>query len=189
MAKKNSAAVQRTVTNNTLVSRVDPSITLDFDKTLPYAGSQSFLIFHVAAAEQYLFVDAGPGKSIRRFYWVQFEHYLPDNKFIYDYTGIEQRPLQIGPLTFLQDTAVVPDYFTGDNRPGSDSEAALNLLRSKGYRVDGTFTRVRMFYLPDASKRKELMLIYGERFDAGANEDEAKGAATKHAAQYVKILH
>ena len=187
-AQQSSVGVQRTVTNNTLKSASDPAITLEVDKSFQYVGGQSFDIFHVAAAEQHLFVDAGPGRSVRRFYWVQFEHYLPDNKFVYDYTGIEQKPLQIGPLKFMEDTAVVPDYFTSDNRSGSDSEAALNLLRKNGYAVDGRFIRVRMFYLPDVNKRKELMLIYGEKFNAGASEEEAKGAALRHAEQYVKIL-
>ena len=68
-------ALQRRVEGSTLVSAADPSASLTFDKAFVYAGGQSIDIFKVAGAEQYFFVDAAADRTVRRFYWIQFEHY------------------------------------------------------------------------------------------------------------------
>lgn len=186
-AQDNRLTVERKVHGNTLQSAADPAITLTFAKPFHYAGGQAFDIFQVAGAEQHLFVESGPDRAIRRFYWVQFEHYYANNKHTYDYSEIEQLPLQLGRFTFQADTRVAPNYFTGDLRPGSDSEATLKFLRDKGYKVDGDYARVRMFLLPDDSKRKELMIIYGEAVAPGAAADQLKKEALQHAREWLKV--
>jgi hypothetical protein len=175
--------VERTVTGHTLKSTSDPAIVLEFPTSFQYVGGHAFDIFHVAAAEQHLFVEPGPGHSIRRFYWIQFEHYYPANQHKYDYSEIKQQDVHIGKLAFMADTRVAADYFSSDQRAGSDSQAALNLLKQKGYSTEGNFVRVRMFHLPDDSHRKELMIIYGEAIAPGADESQAKNAAVEHALQ------
>ena len=169
-AQEEKPAVERTVNGQTLTSHSDPAVTITVAPAFKYAGSQAFDIEHIAAAEEHLFVDAAPDKSIRRFYWVQFEHYYPTNNYHHDYSSFKQQPVPLGPLTFQADVHRQKDYFTSDNRPGSDSAATLNLLRSKGYKVDGDFVRVRMVYLSD-SARKELMIIYGERIAQQTDQD------------------
>ena len=88
----------------------------------------------------------------------------------------------------MADTRVSDHYFTSDPRPGSDSEAALKLLQQKGYSTEGKYVRVRMFHLPDDSHRKELMIIYGEQLGPGANDDQAKAAATEHSTKGLKVV-
>ncbi len=183
---QDTLTVERTVTGHTLHSTSDPAITLEVPSSFEYVGGQAFDIFHVAAAEQHLFVEPGPNRSIKRFYWFQFEHYYPANSHTYDYSGIKQQPVQVGPLTFMADARVADHYFTSDPRPGSDSEAALKLLQQKGYSTEGKYVRVRMFHLPDDSHRKELMIIYGEQLAPGTNDDQAKTAATDHAIKGMK---
>lgn len=184
---QDSPQLERSVSGQTLTSKSDPAVTLTFAPTFGYAGGQIIDIFHVAGAEQHFFVEAAPDKSIRRFYWIQFEHYYPANGHTYDYSGIKSVPLKIGGIEFLADTRVSENYFMADTRAGSDSEAGRKLLQQKGYKLDGTFVRVRMFYLPDASKRKELMVIYGEAMRAGVSEDQAKKEAEQHAQEWLKI--
>jgi hypothetical protein len=127
--------LQRRVDGNTLVSTADPSASFTFDKAFVYAGGQAIDIFKVAGAEQYFFLDAAPDRSVRRFYWIQFERYYPDNKEVYDYSRIPQKPVDLGRLAFMGDVRVRPKYFTMDDRPGSDSMAAADFLRAKGYRT------------------------------------------------------
>lgn len=184
---QNLLTVERSVTGHRLHSDSDPTVTLEVPSSFEYAGGQAFDIFHVAAAEQHLFVEPGPNRSIKRFYWFQFEHYYPANNHTYDYSGIKQQPVKLGPLTFMADARVSDHYFTSDPRPGSDSEAALKLLRQKGYETEGKYVRVRMFHLPDDSRRKELMVIYGEQLGGNVNEEEAKIAATKRAMEGLKV--
>ena len=96
--------------------------------------------------------------------------------------------MKIGPLDVMADTRVADQYFTSDPRPGSDSEAALRLLKQKGNATEGTYIRVRMFHLPDDSHRKELMIIYGEQTTSGAADEQAqKAAAANRAVQGLKV--
>ncbi len=180
-------ALQRRVEGSTLISPADPAVSLTFDKAFVYAGGQSIDIFKVAGAEQYFFIDAAADRSVRRFYWVQFEHYYPDNKEVYDYSSIPQKPLDLGRLAFMGDVRVKPHYFTMDDRPGSDSMAAASFLRARGYGLDGTFVTLRLFHLPDATKRRELMVIYGEVLTPGAPEGPATAQITAHAQANVAV--
>jgi hypothetical protein len=182
-----SAKLERTVTGRALKSASDPAVTLKIDPTFEYAGGQTIDIFHLAGAEQHFFVDAGPDKAIRRFYWIQFEHYYPSNSHTYDYSGIKQETLKFGPIDFLADTMIATEYFTGGNQPGSDSEATQKFLEGKGYKVAGKFVRTRMFYLTDSSKRKELMVIYGEAMQPDSSEEQAQSNAPRHAQELLKV--
>ena len=181
------AAPQREVKGDTLISTTDPAASFVLHKPFTYAGGQSIDILKVAGAEQHFFVDAASDRSIRRFYWIQFEHFDPDNTYTYNYSGITQHPVQLGRLSFLGDVRVSPDYFTMDQRPGSDSKAAEDFLRAKGFQLDGTFVTLRLFHLPDATKRRELMIIYGEVLSGDASEHQATSDITAHAQANIAV--
>jgi len=161
------SAPAREMRGDTLVSRADPAATFVFPEPFRFAGSQTIDILKVAGADQYFFIEAAADSSIRRFYWVQFEHYYPANNHTYDFSSMNLQPVPFGRLEFLGDVRVRDDYFTMDKRPGSDSRAAQAFLEAKGFKLDGTFATLRLFHLPDASRRRELMIIYGERVPAG----------------------
>lgn len=174
------AAPIREVTRGTLISKADPAASFVFDTAFQYAGGQTIDIMKVAGAEQHFFIDAADDHSIRRFYWVQFEHYYPDNAHTYDFSRLVQKPVQLGRLAFMGDVRTKPNYFTMDDRPGSDSKAAADFLRAHGYNLAGTFVTLRLFHLPDATKRRELMVIYGELLIPGTSEAQAASAITAH---------
>jgi hypothetical protein len=154
----------REVRARTLRSTADPAVCLEFSDRYAYAGGQRFLLYGVADAEQHFFVDAGPDRVLRSFYWIQFEHYLPGKGGTYTYPPV--RLLRIGSLDFITDTKVFADYgktvMNPDSLNGSDQSRAGALLRSKGYRLPAAAVRARMFYLSDESRRKELMIVYVE---------------------------
>jgi hypothetical protein len=181
------AAPGREVRSGTLISKADPAASIVIDKSLQFAGAQTIDILKVAGAEQYFFIEAAADHSIRRFAWIQFEHYYPQNGYTYDYTGMELKPVQVGRLTFEGDVRVKENYFTMDDRPGSDSKAAENFLRAKGFNIDGTFVTLRLFHLPDATKRRELMVIYGEVLPRGASPDRLTSEITAHAIASIKV--
>jgi len=177
----------REIKGGTLISTADPAASFTFDKAFQYAGGQSIDILKVAGAEQYFFIDAAADRSIRRFYWIQFEHYYPSNTDTYDYSGIPQKPVALGRLAFMGDVRVSPDYFTMDDRPGSDSMAAADFLRARGFKLAGTFVSLRLFHLPDATKRRELMIIYGEILPKGASEASITAGITGRAQANIKV--
>jgi hypothetical protein len=182
-----NAASLREVKGGTLISTADPSASFTPDKSFRYAGGQSIDILKVAGAEQHFFIVAAADHSIRRFYWIQFEHYYPSNASAYDYSGIAQKPVALGRLAFMGDVRVSPHYFTMDDRPDSDSKAAADFLRAKGFKLDGTFVTLRLFHLPDASRRREVMIIYGEILPGGASEERATSEITAHARANIKV--
>ncbi len=182
------AAPTRQVHRDTLVSPADPAATLIVNPAFPYAGGQVIDILKVAGAEQYFFIEAGPDRAIRRFYWMQFEYFYPSNTHRYNYSGIKnQKKVMLGRLDFAGDVRVGPNYFRDDDRPGSDSKAAEEFLLAKGFNIDGTFVTLRMFHLPDASKRRELMIIYGEVLPDSAGEQQVKAQITAHAQANITV--
>ncbi len=74
----------RSVSENTLFSAGDPSISLQFDSSYQYIGGQKFVLYGVADTEQYFFVETTADNKLQSLYWVQFEAYLPDNSYQYD---------------------------------------------------------------------------------------------------------
>ncbi len=177
----------RQVSKGTLTSPSDPAASFAIDAAFHYVGGQTIDILGVAGAEQYFFVDAASDHSIRRFVWIQFEHYYPSNTATYDYSGMELHPVQLGPMSFVGDIRTIPNYFTDDNRAGSDSKATETFLAAHGLGLQGTFVALRLFHLPDSTKRRELMIIYGEVLPDRAAAEQVRSAITAHAQAHVRV--
>lgn len=149
----------RTVQGQVLSSPEKPAVQLKFDKAFHYVGGHAFVLYGVAHAEQHFFVDADENKKIRRFYWVQFEGYLPSNTHTYRYNS--KTKARLGPLEFFADAA--PRRINPGGRPDSDGARAQAFLASKGYQMASPETLTqRLVHLLDEKKRDELMIIYAE---------------------------
>jgi hypothetical protein len=159
-ASDDESILQGLVKGQTLASPELPGVSLDFAKSLAYAGGQRFNLYGVAIAEQHFFVETGSEGAIRRFYWVQFEHYLATNDHRYKYKA--ERVAKIGDLDFITDTRLFAHYQGNITNPASDSAKAKAFFTAKGFRMPDAMVRARCFYLPDNTNRSELMIIYGE---------------------------
>lgn len=181
------APLTRTVSGRTLTSPAHPAATFVVDSAFRFVGAQAIDVVKVAGAEQYFFIQAAPDRSIRRFYWFQFEQYYPTNSYTYDFSEMRQQPVPLGPLSFMGDVRTSPNYFTMDDRPGSDSKAAETFLRGHGLILDGTFVTLRLFHLPDSTRRRELMIIYGEVLPPGTPETDLTAAIVRRAQAGVTV--
>ena len=159
-AQSQSKETPRNVHDQTLTSTENPAVRLEFDKKFKFAGSQTFILYNVARAEQFFFVDADEHGAIKRLYWVQFEGYLPDNTHTYKYEVT--KTVNIGGLDFIAD-AYARNYKVTIVRPDSDSGRARAFLETKGYHwaSDDNLSQ-RLVHLVDDKKRAELMIIYRE---------------------------
>ena len=159
-----AAAPERTVSGQVLVSGHAPAARLEFGPKFKYLGGQRFLLYGVADAEQHFFVEADEAGSIRSFYWVQFEHFLPGRGETYNYPG--RSIVKIGPLEFSADTKVFAEYsktvLDFHSQRESDSAHVGLFLNGKGLKPPAAAARIRMFHLPDSEHRSELMIIYVE---------------------------
>jgi hypothetical protein len=150
----------RTVEGQVLISTELPAVKLKFDKDFKYVGSQTFILYKVARAEQHFFVDADDQGRIKRLYWVQFEGYLPSNKHTYSYK--KTKTVEIGGLEFIAD-AWARNLKANPGPPDSDGNLARRFLGTKGYRwASDDVLAQRLVHLVDARKRNELMVIYAE---------------------------
>jgi len=176
-------APERTVSGHTVYSLRDPEVQIQLPEDVNYIGADRFILtkpklgdFDVC--ELHVFVDADKSGSLRKVYWVQFEHLLskyPKLHFKYD----SPRHATIGGMDFYVDTEVTDG--TGKSKPGSDGEHFHNLLAAHGYkRVPMMF--VRLVHLVDAAKRKELMIIVGKDLPAGVSAASVKKGSPGYAA-------
>jgi hypothetical protein len=150
----------RFVTGQVLTSTELPAVRLRFDKAFKYVGSQEFILYGVARAEQHFFVDADKQGRVRRMYWVQFEGYLPDNTHSYKYES--KKIVTLGGLEFIAD-AYARNIKDTPPRADSDGSKAHAFLLSKGYQMKSKeLLSQRLVHLVDAKKRNELMIIYLE---------------------------
>jgi hypothetical protein len=155
-----SAQQARSVKGQVLNSTALPAVQLEFGKEFQYVGSQDFILYGVARAEQHFFVEADAKQNLKRFYWIQFEGYLPDNTNSYRYKA--NKVVKLGGLDFIADS-YVRNLKANASRPDSDGAKAKAFLESKGYRwASDEVLMQRLVHLVDEAKRNELMVIYAE---------------------------
>jgi len=153
--------VQRQVKGQTIFSTELPAAELTFKTGYRYLGGQVVNLYGNADAEQHLFVRASSSGPVESFYWIQFEHFLPSNKYTYDYPA--DRTADFGALRFSYDVKSFSDYnLMQADDPRSDGAAIRKLLSEHNLAFPKKAARVRMFHLPTADRRTELMIIYGE---------------------------
>ena len=151
----------RHVRGRTIVSEGFPRAELRVQNGFRYLGTQKINLYGVAEAEQYLFASPGPDQIVKRFYWIQFEHFLPTNDHSYKYDST--RTTQIGDLQFVYNVGTWPDYAAAMGEdPASDGAAIERLLAKHHLSFPQRAAHVRMFHSPSADHRSELMIIYGE---------------------------
>lgn len=175
-------AFVRQVKKNEIISQKLPALRIKFDGAYTYAGSQQFVLYGVAYAEQHFFVDADKDGRIRRLYWLQFEHYLPTNTHSYDYSFMNDS-VNLSGLPFFTDARPISiTAMRSRARPESDTAKAQTFLQSKGYNFSGDdFFNRRFVHLADEAKRYELLIVYmedmaGTGFKAADFSKEGKAA-------------
>lgn len=151
----------RTVSGSDLISERDPALVLRFDPAFRYLGGQKFVLYGVADTEQHFFVRTNSKNELESVYWVQYEAYLPGKRYTYDY---DDSPLRVtlGDVEFYTDTDFVSFDPEKKRRRGTDGAMARQFLAAKGYTLPREFAYARLVYLTDASRQKELMLIFME---------------------------
>jgi hypothetical protein len=160
VSSQDAVTVMRKVKGQVLISSQNPAIRIEFDKGFKYVGSQSFILYDVAAAEQHFFVDADDQGRVQRLYWVQFEGYLPNNTHSYDYQS--KKVVRLAGLDFVAD-AFPRNIKANPGRADSDGSRARTFLESNGYRLaSDDILSQRLVHLVDEAKRNELMIIYIE---------------------------
>ncbi len=169
---------ERKVDGNVITSDREPKIRIELPQSVQYVGADRWVLYGIADCELHAFVEADDQKNVRRLYWVQFEGYLPskpDLKHTYD----SPQHAVIGRMDFYVDTWVRTKDTAID--PGSDREHIEALIKAKGYKMPAGMMYVRFVHLLDESKRRELMIIYGEDLSSsGYSAGELREGGKEH---------
>ena len=150
---------ERKVEGNVITSARDPKVRIELPKSVKYVGADRWILYDIADCEVQVFVDADAKKNVQRLYWAQFEGYVPSKPDLH-HTYDSPRHNSIGGLDFFVDTWVRPK--DAPTRAGSDRQHVEALVRNHGYIMPEGMAYLRLVHLLDESKRKELMIIYGE---------------------------
>lgn len=151
----------RHIIGRTIFSDDLPRAKLSIRREMRFIGAQRINIHGNSEAEQYVFASSGRDNIIHQFYLIQFEHFLPTNHFTYDYASM--RTTKVGELQFNYDVRGFSDLghlLREDN--GSDGQAVERMLEKQRLVLPHNIVMVRMFHLPSADHRTELMILYGE---------------------------
>lgn len=177
-----AAVPERKVVGHTVYSLRDPRVEVHVPNDARYVGSDTFALTKPGVGEfdvceLYAFAKADRSGSLRKLYWVHFEHLLPNHPEMH-LTYNSPRHAKIGGLDFFVDT----DFSDGTSipKPGSDTEHFYKLLTAHGYKR-APMMFVRLVHLTDASARKELMVIVGEALPAGVTSASLKEGGKNHA--------
>jgi hypothetical protein len=150
---------------NRVVRAGDPALTISVPAGATYVGGERFTLYGVADCEIHVFVEADAAKRIQRFYWVQFESYLPSRPDArYDYGESDRRMDLWGAAAWARP---FPIDTSRPSRAGSDGERVRAILANAGYVAPPHLLAVRLIRLLDDPQgtgygRRELMLIYAE---------------------------
>ena len=154
-----STGLGRTVSGNDLISDYDPAVILSFDPAYRHIGGQKFILYGVADTEQHFFIETTADKQLKSVYWIQYEAFLADKPYTYDYDDSPLR-LMLDDYQFYTDTAVVEFDPARKRQRGTDGAMARQFLASKGYEMPTDFAYARLVYLTDETRQKELMIIF-----------------------------
>ena len=151
----------RHLKGRTIVSEKFPKVQLTIGRGFLFVGKQQVNLHGNAEAEQYVFARPDRENIAKQFFLIQFEHFLPTNNFTYDYASMPTT--QIGNLPVNYHVKSLHDLgalMLEDK--GSDGAAMVELLAKRHISLPHNTAMVRMFHVPSADRRTELMIIYGE---------------------------
>ena len=175
-ADKVNANARRHRKGNTVISEAFPKAQFSIGKGFRFMGTQRVNLFGNAEAEQYIFARPGRGDIAEQFYLIQFEQYLPTNNFTYNYASMPA--IQMGDLPFNYDVKSWPDLGPLLMEEKSDGAAMEQLLAKRHLSLPHDTAMVRMFHIPSADRRMELMIVYGEALPPNTAVPVRKGGVS-----------
>jgi hypothetical protein len=152
-------APTRTVRANVLESARDPAVIIELPKQVRYVGAERWILYDVADCELHIFVEADEQKNVKRFFWIQFEGYVPSRPEL-KYTPSSTPTVTMAGMDFHVRARFGPT--TETPKPGSELERVMPLLRNNGYKLPPDMMNARFIHYLDKQMRQELMIIYAE---------------------------
>ncbi len=179
---------ERKVVGNVLTSTYLPPIRIQIDPTFHYLGKHQFILYEVANVEVFVFVVADQ-QYVRRALVIDFEGYLEDNTYTYNYPATAT--INLSGQEYIADASLLTHDLRAKLRPDSDPIQIFSFIQQQGYTLPDAFMIQRFVRLADAAKRSELLVFYLEdAISLGVSEAElsANGLAPTKREHILKEL-
>ena len=164
---------RRTVDDQLLISPATPSFNIRVAEDLSYVGSFDFEIIAdseeypldvqgqpVAAGERFVFAAADDGQTISKLFIVQYEGFLPENEFTYNYDFSDAG--MIGGYKFRHNVWLYDARQSALERPLGEGAKTLAFLEEKGLSVEPDFMMSRFVGLASEDRKNEIIIFYQE---------------------------
>lgn len=166
-------ALKRVVKSNVLISNDLPKIEIKVDDAFRFIGQFDFEILAssdeypeemrgkpVAAGERYVFASTDEDSSINKLFIVQFEGFLPENDFIYNYNFSSAD--SIGGNRYRHNTWFYDSKKLAQENPDGEGAITRTLLEDKGYALEDEFMMSRFVGLASEDRKNEIIIYYLE---------------------------
>ncbi len=153
----------RTVQDLRLTSSAAPALAIQIAPEFRYLGRHDFELYGAAQVERHHFVTADSAGGIERLLIFQFERYLDDNEYTYDFDRSQGSWSELGGLPFRNGGSFVhvANYLEKWRGSGTEYEVTRPFLAELGYQhADELALRSWLHVLPD--RRQELVILYWE---------------------------
>jgi hypothetical protein len=155
-------APHRRVVDNVITSHGLPDIKIEVSPDFRFLGELKFTLLDAARVEAFLFVEEDEVHQIKRLFIAQFEAYLPDNNYTYQYPEMDR--VRLGDHDYMTDGGVLILERVVKRRPEGDIAEWVRWMQTQGFdhhRWNELAYR-RFVRVVDRVQRSELLLLYFE---------------------------
>ena len=189
----------RAVNGNTLVSNELPEIEIEVSEEFSFIGKFDFEIIAeskeypeeirnkpVAAGERYVFVSADSNKAVNKLFIVQFEGFLANNDFVYNYNFDEADYL--GQIKYRHNTWFYDSKKLAEENPNNEGAKTRAFLNEKGYQLEDQFMMSRFVGLASEDRKHEIIIYYLEMLQksTGYSLEEYERSISKEEADAIR---
>ena len=188
----------RSVTQNVLTSNSLPEIAIKVDDEFNYIGNFDFEIIAnsdeyeasllgkpIAKGERFVFV-ADSNKILKKLFIVQFEGFLPEYDFTYNYNF--DKAGYIGKNKYRHNTWFYNNSELARQNPANEGAKTTAFLKEKGYEPEDELMMSRFVGLASEDRKNEIIIFYIEMLKGttGYSLHEFENALSKEAVNAIE---
>lgn len=164
---------KRHVKKDILISNHLPEVKIKVNKEFKYLGRFDFEIIassdewpkefigkSIAAGERFVFAKTSSDKKIEKLFIVQFEGFLADNDFTYNYNFAKAD--SIGNNRYRHNTWFYDSKQMAEQNPQNENAKTREFLQGKGFYSEDEVMMSRFLGLASEDRRNEIIIFYFE---------------------------
>ncbi|UOY05115.1 hypothetical protein L0P88_14305 [Muricauda sp. SCSIO 64092] len=191
--------LKRLVEANVLTSNELPKIEIKVENEFRFMGQFDFEILAssdeypedmqgkaVAAGERYIFAQVNENRSVDKLFIVQFEGFLPENDFIYNYNFSTAD--SIGGNRYRHNTWFYDSKKLAQENPNEEGAKTRAFLEGKGYVLEDEFMMSRFVGLASEDRKNEIIIFYLEMLNktTGISLEEYENSISAEKAESIR---